>query len=617
MWEKMKFKRVASVALPILIAIMSMAGIYSYASASNAVTPRAENGVLNLAEWNQKSAFEIAGEWEFYWNRALTDAQIECGTEAFEIVEAPSEWNYYETELGELPSFGIATYRVRVTSAEPGTEYGFRIQNEASAYRLYADGELIGQNGTFGDKADAPASEYRPQLGAFTAKADSFNLILQISNNAYAGGGMWEPVIFGTYEQAAAFDAALSDVGMFSFGGLAFICLFFFIFYTAQRREKDMLILAGIGVLVMLRLLIAGDMLSTFIFPKMPISGYGWIDYLSLIWIQFLLLYFVYCAYGGLARKWQVVTLFAYCCVASLGVIALPFAVITNAYMVLNFILLIVTAFVAVQLGRAAWRGQTGAPALLGAMAFILLFALYDLFIGLWPAEYYLLTATSIDYMALFVVYCFVVAQRYNHSQQMEVMLLKNQIRPHFIHNSLACIINLSRTDADNARKLLTEFSTYLRGYYDYDTEERIALGQELELVRAYAALEQARFGERVRVEYDIESERLLVPPLSLQPLVENAFVHGLREKPGGGTVTIYAKRTNKGRALIGVRDDGLGLREKAPATRDGVGIENINRRLSRLYQTQLVFAVPEGGGCDVSMEIPWKEADKNARIHR
>lgn len=613
----MAWKRGARVALPLLISVIIIAGLYINATVSHTAAPHPQNGVLNLADWNQKSAFEITGQWEFYWGKALDNAQIEGGAEAFEIVEAPSEWNYYETELGELPGFGVATYRVRVTGAEPGTEYGLRIQNEASAYRLYADGELIGQNGAFGDNADAPVSAYRPQLGAFTAKADSFNIILQISNDAYAGGGMWEPVIFGTYPQVAAFDAALSDVGMFSLGGLAFICLFFFIFYTAQRRERDMLILAGIGALVMLRLLIAGDMLSTFIFPNMPISGYGWIDYLTLIWIQFLLLYFVYCAYGGLARKWQVVTLFAYCCVVSLGVIALPFEVITSAYMVLNVILLLVTAFVAVQLGRASWRGQTGAPALLGAMAFILLFVLYDLFIGLWPAGYYLLTATYIDYMALFVAYCFVVARRYNRSQRMEVMLLKNQIRPHFIHNSLACIINLSRTDADNARKLLTEFSSYLRGYYDYDTEERIALGQELELVRAYAALEQARFGERVRVEYDIESERLLLPPLSLQPLVENAFIHGLREKPGGGTVTIYAKRTDKGKALVGVRDDGLGLRAKAPATRDGVGIENINRRLSRLYRTQLVFAVPEGGGCDVSMEIPWKEADKNARIHR
>jgi hypothetical protein len=194
----MKIKRVARVALPILIAIIFMAGISVYASVSQATTPHPQDGVLNLAEWNKNGAFEISGEWEFYWGKALTDAQIESGAERFVLVEAPSEWNWYETEFGELPGFGVATYRVRVTGAQPGTEYGFRIQNEASAYRLYAGGELIGQNGAFGDTASAPVSEYRPQLGAFTATADSFNLILQISNDAYADGVMREPVICGT-----------------------------------------------------------------------------------------------------------------------------------------------------------------------------------------------------------------------------------------------------------------------------------------------------------------------------------------------------------------------------------------------------------------------------------
>jgi sensor histidine kinase YesM len=613
----MKIKRVARLVLPILIAIIIVTGISIYAAVSQAATPHPQGGVLNLAEWDKKGAFELSGEWEFYWGKALTGAQIEGGAERFALVEAPSEWIYYETEFGELPAFGVATYRVHVTGAQPGTEYGFRIQNQASAYRLYADDELIAENGTFGDTSDAPASEYRPQLGAFTAKADSFNIILQVSNHAYAGGGMWEPVLFGTYEQAAAFNAALSDVGMFSLGGLAFVCLFFVIFFAAQRREKDMLILAGIGVLVILRLLITGDMLSTYLFPNLPISGYGWIDYLTLIWIQFLLYYFVYRAYGGLARKWQIIALFAYCGIVTLCLIVLPFEVIMSAYMVLNFILLFVTVFVTAQLGRAAWRGQTGAPALLGAMAFILLFLFYDLFIGLWPAGYYLLTATSIDYMALFIAYCFVVARRYRRAQQLEMSFLKGQIRPHFIHNSLNTIISISRGEAERARDLLSDFSVYLRGYYDYDTEEQIALGQELELVRAYAALEQARFGERVKVEYDIESERLLLPPIILQPLVENAFVHGLREKAGGGTVVVYAKRTAKGSALVGVRDDGVGLCAKAPTERNGVGVENINRRLTRMYRTQLVFTVPEGGGCDVHMEIPWKEADKDARIHR
>jgi len=605
----MQHKKVTRVALPILIAIIIMAAISIYAYVSQAATPHPRRGVLNLAEWDRKHAFGISGEWEFYWGRVLTEEQIEGGAERFVLVEAPGEWNWYETELGELPGFGVATYRVRVMGAQPGTEYGFRIQNEASAYRLYTDRKLIGQNGAFGDRADAPASEYAPQLCAFTPETDSFDIILQISNDAYAAGGMWEPVIFGTYKQVAAFDGALSDVGMFSFGGLAFICLFFSIFYMARRREKDMLILAGIGVLVIFRLLIAGDMLSIRLFPDMPISGYGWIDYLTLIWIQFLLYCFVYCSFGTLARRWQIAAMLACCGVVSLAVVMLPFEVVTGAYVILNIILMLVTTFVTMQLSRAAWQGQTGASILLGAMAFILLFALYDLFIGIWPAGYYLLTATSIDYLALFIAYCTVAALRYNRSQRMEMALLKNQIRPHFIHNSLTTIISISRSDANRARDLLTEFSSYLRGYYDYDADELITRGQELELVHAYVALEPARFGDRVKVEYDIDSERLKVPPLSLQPLVENAFVHGLREKEGAGTVVIYAKRTAAGSALIGVRDNGIGFGAKAPAERRGVGIENINNRLLRLCRTQLAFTRPEGGGCEVSMEIPWKEA--------
>jgi LytS/YehU family sensor histidine kinase len=217
--------------------------------------------------------------------------------------------------------------------------------------------------------------------------------------------------------------------------------------------------------------------------------------------------------------------------------------------------------------------------------------------------------------MVLFIAQCVIVAQRYHRARQLEVSFLKSQIRPHFIHNSLNAIISISRGDADRARDLLSEFSSYLRGFYDYDSDELITIGQELELVRAYVALEQARFGEHVKMEYDIESERLLLPPLILQPLIENAFIHGLREKDGGGTVVIYAKRTDKGKALLGVRDDGVGLHAKDVSVRQGVGIENINRRLARMYRTQLVFSVPEGGGCEVSMSIPWKEAAADARV--
>jgi LytS/YehU family sensor histidine kinase len=155
------------------------------------------------------------------------------------------------------------------------------------------------------------------------------------------------------------------------------------------------------------------------------------------------------------------------------------------------------------------------------------------------------------------------------------------------------------------------DFSSYLRGCYDYEGDDLISIEQELDFVRAYVALEQARFGEKLKVEYEIEVGDALVPPLILQPLVENAFVHGLREKQDGGTVLVYALRGKSNIVKIGVKDDGVGLaaaKEKS-SKRQGIGVANIDRRLARMYKTQLVFETPAEGGCEVYMEIPYRKA--------
>jgi signal transduction histidine kinase len=611
-------RKAGRVLLPILIVIAAMAALFMNAQLSGNAMPRVQRGVLDLAQWNGRSAFTVAGEWEFYWDQLLSGTQFMLLSAPPLLVEAPGEWNYYETADEALPGFGRATYHVRVTGALPGTEYGIRIQDQASAYRLYVNDTLLAANGTFGDTSAASASGYRPQVARFTAEANSFDLILQISNDAYADGGMWEPVVFGTAAQIMGFNAAISGVAIAAVAAIGVMCVFFLIFFTAaHRKERDVLTLVGVGLLVILRFSIYGDMAMAALLPDMPIAGFGWIDFMTLIWIQFLLLYFIYCSYGSLVRKWQLVALFSYAGVVTLGVVLLPFEAVTSAAPALNMILLLVFLFITARLAKTAWQNMPGGAALLGAMALNLAMTFYAMFVYDTSIAYYILTNSAPEYLVLFFVQCFIVARRYQQAQKLEISLLKSQIRPHFLHNALTTIISVSRRDTDRARELLTEFSSYLRGFYDYDADELITAGQELELVRAYAALEQARFGDRVTVRYEIDSEDLLLPPLILQPLVENAFVHGLREKDGGGTVLVTIKRTAGGKALIGVRDDGVGLQTKDTDVRRGVGIENIDRRLSRLYRTQLAFSVPEGGGCQVCMEIPWKEAAAGARAAR
>lgn len=608
----MRKVKAARVVLPLLVSLAVIVVLYLHAFSAFTSVPHAEGGTLDLSTWIQEEdgAFEISGQWEFYWDKLLNDADIEEGKVGFSLVEAPGEWNYYDLGGESLPGEGKATYRIHVIGAEAGREYAARIQNMASVYRLYIDDKLIAENGDFGDGSDAPVSAYRPQFSSFAPESSNFDVILQVSNNAYAVGGMWEPVIFGSYEQVLAFDKGISFIGYFFFGSLAVMCIFFLIFFTAQRREKDMLTLAGIGAIVIVRLLIYGDMAVTYLFPNIPVSGFGWIDYLTLLWIQFLLLYFVYCAYTGLVSRWQVTALLIYSVGVSLFVAFFPFEIVAGAYNVMNIILILVIAVVVVHLARAAFGGRAGAPALLGAISLILFLIFYEILVDDFSLAYYLISNAAFDFSLLFFIQCFIVAGRYSRAQKMEISFLKGQIRPHFIHNALATIISISRKDTERARDLLIDFSSYLRGRYDYENDDLIPLEQELEFIRAYVALEQARFGDSLRAEYRIEAKGVLLPPLILQPMVENAFVHGLREKEGGGTVLVYTARTKSGKVRIGVRDDGVGVGNKVKnMERQGIGIENINRRLSRLYRTQLVFSVPEGGGCEVYLEIPFKEA--------
>lgn len=606
------WKKLVLTGLPVLFALLVFAALVFHVQVSNEKMPFAKNGSITLSGWDEDKPFEIAGEWEFYWDSLLDAQQISEGRRTSIVVDAPSRWNTYEINGVSLTGKGRATYRIRVTGAKTGVRYGVRIQDMASVYRLYADDSLIAQNGSFGDTEFAPASDYRPQLAAFTPVNDSFDLILQIENNAFYTGGMWEPIIFGAYENILAFDKLISIVVASAAAGLIVMCLFFMIFFVVLRRERDMLIFPGIGFLVLMRFLMIGDVALTVIFPGISIAFLGRIQFLTLPWTLFLLLYFVYCAYGDLVHKWQIITLLVCSVGLSLFFLLCPFAAITSTFTFVNFVLLFVIIAITVQLTRAAWQGREGASLLLGALCLILLLIFYEVVLSDRSIGYYLLTNLHFEYMLFVFAQVAVVALRYRRAQRLEIAHLKGQIRPHFIHNALTSIIYTSRNEPDHARELLLDFSSYLRSFYDYEQDELISFTQELELVRAYVALEQARFGEKLRVEYRIEIENFLLPSLILQPLVENAFVHGLREKEDGGTVTVYVMRIKNGRVRVGVRDDGMGFSSKSASQRRGVGIENINRRLSRLYRTSLVYMKPDGGGCEVYLEIPCKEAAKH-----
>ncbi|MDI4647961.1 ATP-binding protein [Cohnella hashimotonis] len=202
----------------------------------------------------------------------------------------------------------------------------------------------------------------------------------------------------------------------------------------------------------------------------------------------------------------------------------------------------------------------------------------------------------------------------------LEVAFLQSQIKPHFLHNVLNSIAASSYTDADRSRKMIVDLSDYLRGSFRFSNAEgRIAFAEEFQLIRTYVDIEQARFKDRIRFDYDIAAEAyaLRLPPLLVQPLVENAIRHGIGSRIEGGTVKLTAALSN-GQWQLVVTDDGVGiapeqlkkLLDRADAKEtQGVGLLNINKRLNYEYGVALELASELGRGTTITVRIPDRSA--------
>ncbi|QGG55463.1 ATP-binding protein [Paenibacillus sp. B01] len=194
-----------------------------------------------------------------------------------------------------------------------------------------------------------------------------------------------------------------------------------------------------------------------------------------------------------------------------------------------------------------------------------------------------------------------------------EMDFLQAQITPHFLYNTLNALIGLSYKDVDKLRETIEHLTTYLRAKFTFVLAEAVPLERELELARAYLAIEQLRFGPRLQVECVVdEGARALLPPLTLQPIVENAVRHGIGPKPEGGTVTVSIRSIPVG-VEIRVEDDGVGMDEAMLARLEagqagGIGIGNVNRRLQMRYGRKLDIASRPGAGTRMTMIVTKEE---------
>ena len=195
-----------------------------------------------------------------------------------------------------------------------------------------------------------------------------------------------------------------------------------------------------------------------------------------------------------------------------------------------------------------------------------------------------------------------------------ELETMRMRLNPHFLFNCLQNISALTRQDPDTASRMLARLGDLLRSAIGKGTEAETTLEAEIELTRAYAAIEQMRFRGRLSVLFEIEPEleRSLVPSFLLQPLVENAIKHGLDGEQDIGTIVIRGIRQSN-QLLVTVSDNGSGFaKEKFAGLEMGIGLGSTSGRLERMYPDRHSFSIQplREGGTEVRIVLPlrWQQ---------
>ena len=193
-----------------------------------------------------------------------------------------------------------------------------------------------------------------------------------------------------------------------------------------------------------------------------------------------------------------------------------------------------------------------------------------------------------------------------------ELAALKAQLNPHFLYNVFNTINASLPPEQEETRELVATLSDLFRYQLRATRSETVPLQQELDFVKDYLSLEKARFQERLQVQWDIDERvrHAQLPPMLLQPLVENAIKHGIGNKMEGGTVAVMAKPVEEN-LVISISDDGPGMTEKDAGTGEGVGLSNVSRILKNLYDADLILEENSKGGLTVSFNIPLNRSNK------
>ncbi len=573
-----------------------------------------------MTNWDLEKGknLKLDGEWDFYWNRLLSYEELQKEKPDL-LVYVPKTWNSYEIEGENLSGLGFATYKLHVKTALPaGTVLGLRSHTFSSAYNLYINESLVASNGIVATTESEEVGEYQPQAIMFNIPASEFDIIIHVSNFQFARGGFWYSMTIGSAQSIIDLHAMLMSKASFLLGAMIITSLFFFALYILQRDLKYSLYFALLCLVLAILADMVGQLMISRLIKGISLRTVIIIWYSSIVWSQYLFIKYVHELFSTTFSKIVLRILLLYALLMQIVYLTTKPVIYTNVGLIANYLGMISIAFLVTIVLIGYQRKIKGSALNALSIVIILITYVHDVL--------YLTNKIRSNFGELFYIGLFLVlflqmiiqAQRIKDYKEekvsAELSFLQAQIKPHFLYNSINTFISISRYDGEEARTLLRNFSYYLRRSFDFKgMSQFVPLKNEIELARAYIEIEKARFEERLEVNFDIEEEiEMLVPRITLQPIVENAIIHGILPKPEGGKVEIIIKKEGKVFTFV-VKDNGIGMDDKKfkeiikNKKETGIGLANIEERLQKLYKKGLQIKCFPQGGTEVTWQIPIK----------
>ncbi len=339
-----------SVGLAVLLLVALLGGC-----TTAPLAPRAVAGVIDLTTWSPvlDGPVRLDGEWAFLWKRLVdaNDTRALDATETFTPV--PGSWP---------GTAGFATYRLRVLLPPGTSRLALRLLTVSTAYRLYADGDLIAERGKVAEDAASGKPDYEPVIVDLAARENgSLDLVLQASNFHYAKGGAWEPIWLGDPAGIRKLREDNVALTLFLVGSFAIIGLYHVFIWAARRSDPSALYFAIMSFGVTARILTVDEMLLVTLVPDFPWSLHVKIEYISMIVIAAILAPFLRTLFPNEVPAWVVKGVVLTGLAMGLFVLVTPPVVFSQGLPLLQVYLVGGTLAAPVLAARAVFNGRAGA----------------------------------------------------------------------------------------------------------------------------------------------------------------------------------------------------------------------------------------------------------------